>query len=393
MKLIVHIGTEKTGTSSIQNALFENKVLLLKAGFYFSQCAGNRNNIQFPLSCMGHDREDEDHYFTRNGITTSQQRGQYYNDLKKNFVDEVNALKDIHTVIISSEHFHSLLVNVQEVETFKALLGNMFSSIKIVCYLRDQVATCISHYSTRIKTGDSDELSTFIQRCSPQNPYYNYLDLLDRWSAVFGKSNLVVDLFDKKNLKNNDIVDDFFYKIEFDAPQAKIVRSKQINQSLNYIGQCLLKAINSDPTIKKPLNPAVSKFIDTQYSGKAGNVDGPTYQRLFQQFKVINTQVALKYFNKKTPMFLPSLPQEKHKNEEAEQVIKDLFPLIQLLICSTTDDIYADICRDVAIKLENAEIDAAYNLMSLAHKIRPEGPTIKSKLRLYSGLINEATKL
>lgn len=394
MKLIVHIGTEKTGTSSIQNALFENKTLLLKAGFYFSQCAGNRNNIQFPLSCMHYDREDEDCYFTNNGITTNQHRAQYYNDLKHKFADEVNALKKIHTVIISSEHFHSLLVKVQEVETFKALLGNMFSSIKVVCYLREQVATCISHYSTRIKTGDSDELSTFIKRCSPQNPYYNYLDLLDRWSAVFGKSNLIVDLFDKKTLKNNDIIDDFFYKIGFDAPQAKIVRSKQTNQSLNYIGQCLLKAINSDPTIKKPLSPAVSKLIHTQYSGKGENVDGATYQRLFQQFKGINTQVALKYFNKKTPLFLPSSPQENHNNnEEAEQVVKELLPLIRLLLCSTIEDSYADICRDAAIKFENTEIDTAYKLMSLAHKIRPEGPTIKSILQHYSCLINETIKL
>ena len=371
MRLIVHIGTEKTGTSSIQNALFENKDLLFKAGFYFSQCGGNRNNIQFPFSCMHYDREDEDHYFTNNGITINQQRAKYYNDLKHKFADEVKALKNIHTVIISSEHFHSLLVNVQEVETFKALLGNMFSSIKIVCYLREQVTTCISHYSTRIKTGDSDKLSTFIKRCSPQNPYYNYLDLLDRWSAVFGKSNLIVDLFDKKTLKNNDIIDDFFYKIEFDAPQAKIVRSKQTNQSLNYIGQCLLKAINSDPTIKKPLNPAVSKFIHTQYSGKGENVDGPTYQKLFQQFKEINTQVALKYFNKKMPLFLPSPPQENHSNnEEAEQVIKDLLPLIKLLLCSIIDDSYADTCRDVAIKFENTEIDTAYKLMSLANQVR-----------------------
>lgn len=393
MQLIVHIGTEKTGTSSIQNALFENKAQLLKAGLYFSQCAGNRNNMQFPLSCMQYDREDEDCYFTNNGITTNQQRAQYYNDLKHRFAAEVNALKNIHTVIISSEHFHSLLVDVQEVETFRDLLGDMFSSIKIVCYLREQVATCVSHYSTRLKTGDSDELSTFIKRCSPQNPYYNYLDLLGRWSAVFGKSNLIVGLFDKKTLKSNDIVDDFFYKIEFDAPQAKIIRSKQTNQSLNYIGQCLLKAINSDQAREKTLNPEVSKFIHTQYAGKGENIDVATYQKLFKQFKTTNAQVALKYFNRKTPLFLPSPPQENYKNEEAEQVVKELMPLIRLLLCSTIEDSYADTCRDIAIKFENTEIVTAYKLMSLAHKIRPEGPTIKSKLQLYSDLINETIKL
>lgn len=393
MKLIVHIGTEKTGTSSIQNALFENKALLLEKGFYFSQCAGSRNNIQFPLSCMQYDREDEDYYFTNNGIATNQQRAQYYNELKKKFEDEVSALTDIHTVIISSEHFHSLLVDEQEVKTFKDLLGDMFSSIKIVCYLREQVATCISHYSTRIKTGDSDDLSTFIKRCTPQNPYYNYLDLLDRWSTVFGKSNLIVGLFDKRTLRNNDIVDDFFYKIELDTSQTEFIRPKKTNQSLNYTGQCLLKAINREQTIKKPLNPTINEFIHTQFAGKGEDVDEPTYLKLFQQFKVINTQVASKYFNKEAPLFVPCPPQKSYKDENVEHVVKEVLPLIRLLLYSTIEDCYADICRDTAISFENTEIDTAYKLMNLAHKIRPEGPTIKNKLKRYRGLVGESAKL
>ncbi|RBW46962.1 hypothetical protein DS885_05495 [Psychromonas sp. B3M02] len=392
MKLIVHIGTEKTGTSSIQEALQSNRALLIKNGYYFSQCGGKINNLKYPLYCMDESRDDP--YFKNNNINTIEKRREFKSNFEQAFENEVESLpSNIHTVIISSEHFHSLLINQSEVDLMKSLVAKYFNDVKVICYLREQVNTCLSHYSTSIKTGGSSELSNFIKKCSPQNPYYNYLDLLDRWSAVFGKSNLIVGLFDKKTLKNNDIVDDFFYKIEFDTSQTKIIRSQQTNQSLNYIGQCLLKAINSDSAIKKPLSPAVSKFIHVQYSGKGENVDETTYQKLFQQFKVINTQVALKYFNKKTQLFMPSPPQKSYKNENVEHVVKDLLPLIQLLLSSTIDDSYADVCRDVAIKFENTEIDTAYKLMSLAHKIRPEGPTIKNKLQLYSDLINETTKL
>ncbi len=31
--------------------------------------------------------------------------------------------------------------------------------------------------------------------------------------------------------------------------------------------------------------------------------------------------------------------------------------------------------------------------MNLAHKIRPEGPTIKNKLKRYRGLVGESAKL
>jgi len=383
MNLIVHIGTEKTGTSSIQDALFENKAQLLKAGFYFSQCAGNRNNMQFPLSCMQYDREDEDCYFTNNGITTSQQRAQYYKDLKQKFADEVNALKNIHTVIISSEHFHSLLVDVQEVKTFRALLGNMFSSIKIVCYLREQVATCVSHYSTRLKTGDSDELSTFIKRCNPQNPYYNYLDLLDRWSHVFGKDNLVVGLFDKKTLKSNDIIDDFFDKIGIDVLQLGFICPQQKNLSLNYIGQCLLKVINSDKFIKKPLSPVIMQFIHNEYAGKGENINGVIYSNLFEAFQAINSDIAFKYFDKKKPLFSLSVPKSDNKIDDVDLVVNSLIPLLRWLFASTVNDAYADTCRDTAVDLEITSIDKAIKLMALAHLIRPEGPFIKRKLAEY----------
>jgi hypothetical protein len=390
MKLIVHIGTEKTGTSSIQNALFENKALLLEKGFYFSQCAGSRNNIQFPLSCMQYDREDEDYYFTNNGIATNQQRAQYYNELKKKFEDEVNALTDIHTVIISSEHFHSLLVDEQEVKTFKDLLGDMFSSIKIVCYLREQVATCISHYSTRIKTGDSDDLSTFIKRCSPQNPYYNYLDLLDRWSAVFGKSNLIVRLFDKRALRNNDIVDDFFYTIKFEYVENTIIRSKAKNESLSYVGQCLLKQINEDSSIRKPLNPIVVEFIHTHYSGSGENIDANTYDELFKQFVELNNDIALKYLSKTPPLFVFAPPTSDNRDENACQIVRELLPLIRLLLTTNVEDSDADTCRDFALKLEQNSIEDALVLMELASKIRPHGLYIKDKIKQYKNSIVNA---
>ncbi len=42
MNLIVHIGTPKTGTTTIQEMLFESREILKSKGFHFLQCAGKK---------------------------------------------------------------------------------------------------------------------------------------------------------------------------------------------------------------------------------------------------------------------------------------------------------------------------------------------------------------
>ena len=45
MKCILHIGTEKTGTTILQDWLYDNKVELSKVGVYLSDNLGKTNNI------------------------------------------------------------------------------------------------------------------------------------------------------------------------------------------------------------------------------------------------------------------------------------------------------------------------------------------------------------
>ena len=58
MKLILHIGMEKTGTTSLQQWLFQNKILLSNNGFGISEILGEGNNRKLP-SYFIDDYDDE----------------------------------------------------------------------------------------------------------------------------------------------------------------------------------------------------------------------------------------------------------------------------------------------------------------------------------------------
>lgn len=51
-------------------------------------------------------------------------------------------------------------------------------------------------------------------------------------------------------------------------------------------------------------------------------------------------------------------------------------------------EVEADAFRDLALKIENSALECAYDLMRIAHIIRPEGPFISKKLEEYYKKLN-----
>ncbi len=82
LKAIVHIGTEKTGTSSIQMFLYKNRKKLIKSGYHFLQSAGKTNNWALPAFFSSDDRFNE--LYRDEGIRTRQQIDQF----KLNFFEQ-----------------------------------------------------------------------------------------------------------------------------------------------------------------------------------------------------------------------------------------------------------------------------------------------------------------
>ena len=194
MKVIVHIGTEKTGSTSIQEYLYQNKRRLNKAGFYYLQSGGARNSRALASYCTS-DHKDDD-FLASIGVASLKEKAEFKREYIKSFRVEIKSLpKNIHTVIISSEHLHSRTNSQEEVNAVYELLSPFFSKIKIVCYLREQLATSVSLYSTAIKCGKVISFSKFLLNCKPENIYYNYYEMLNNWGKIFGLESLDINLF------------------------------------------------------------------------------------------------------------------------------------------------------------------------------------------------------
>jgi hypothetical protein len=106
MKFYVHIGTEKTGTTTLQKFLHFNRFKLIEAGYAYTISADVANNRLLPMTAYPLNRRDEE---TRlRGIISDVELAKFQKKTIKALQAEIASLA-CPGVIFSSEHIQSRL--------------------------------------------------------------------------------------------------------------------------------------------------------------------------------------------------------------------------------------------------------------------------------------------
>ena len=204
-KLILHIGTEKTGTTSIQSALVKNRDKLENNNYFFPMSLGPRSQVKLANYALADGVISN--LRIMDGIHTSSDVIPYREKVEKELAAELQRTK-ASTVVMSNEHCSSRLVSLVDINRLKHFLSDYFDDIKIVVYLRQQESFLSSWYSTSVKNGNSKKIPNALN--FRNNNMFNYDLLLQKWEQVFGKNNIILKIFEKEDLENGDVVEDFF---------------------------------------------------------------------------------------------------------------------------------------------------------------------------------------
>ncbi len=182
-RLILHIGTEKTGTTALQHWLRDQREQLARFGVGLPSTLGPTNHRRLPTSCFDPDRVDD--FVIRSGLATDQQlRMATYRRWQADFARETLA-SEYPTWLVSSEHLSSRLTRGCELARLQSLLAALGRSVEVILYIRDPLQTAISAWSTLVINGGfpleslpkpSDRL--LVSKC-------NHRLLIKRWSHWF----------------------------------------------------------------------------------------------------------------------------------------------------------------------------------------------------------------
>jgi hypothetical protein len=241
-KAVIHIGTEKTGTTSIQASLRELRDALPAHGFAYPSSPGERNHIRLAIYALGGGAGSRGLVLREARVRGTEEGVADW--LPKRLGAELAELPErVHTVVFSNEHLHSRIRTEEGVARLKALLDRHFDSYRIVVYLRRQDELAVSRYSTQIKTGSARE--QVLPHARPSvDAYFDYAALLDRWGAVFGHEALVPRLFIRRELAGGDVVQDFLGVCGLPAIEVPEATAAQ-NVALSGVAQDFLRRVNA----------------------------------------------------------------------------------------------------------------------------------------------------
>jgi hypothetical protein len=237
--LILHIGLSKTGSSSIQRVLANQRDALREQGVYMPHSPGFANHALLPASLVNDRRSLWGfHPATWEGLSPAGRLARFEAEWRA----EMAALPDWATrCVITAEQIGGLLRQDDEAARLGAALAPYFGSVQLIVYLRRQDSHTASAYTQWLRGGVLREPGLPDGGPAAQ-PELDYGALLDRFARVFGDASICPRIFDRAELVGGDVVEDFLHITGLTLPVLAEAPNKQSNLSLTLGGQALLLA-------------------------------------------------------------------------------------------------------------------------------------------------------
>lgn len=213
--LYLHIGYHKTGSTSVQTWMDQNREELARAGLFYPETRRNeaRNFHGKHL-----------HLFSQ--IAKAQKSGDDLGDaLRRIFAPYISEIdgSDCPAAMLSEESFSGMSPAVIRSLGF---LNDHFD-VRVVAVLRRQDEFLQSFYHQSIKTGLQRDFQTYILKGNWTRLYY--ADALDTWAEVFGREGMMVRSYDKDRATGGLLQG--FLDMVLDKPGAVTAEERQWNAS------------------------------------------------------------------------------------------------------------------------------------------------------------------
>lgn len=326
--LYLHIGTPKTGTTSIQHFCYDNMEKLSAEGYYYPKFSfayenkGKYRNGLF-LEAVCYDKE---------GNRQIEQE-------KENLNSGLKAIEEYFekydNIILSDEGIWTACFNRKRGRTLMYELQNRAQDagyqIKIIVYLRRQDDFLVSWYNQLIKHNISTKNTlSWDEYFQNYNKYVklDYLRCLKKLNNIFGIENIIVRRFDKKLFKGGSFIADFldifgldldsYFYVDDDYKKFNTKMSEnacEIKRIINGTTEMNINEIRKFEWILREFSPVSEKKYPCSMMSQEESYE------LMQLYELSNRKIAKRYIADGRPLFSDSKkPKEKWKKNNIHMI-------------------------------------------------------------------------
>jgi hypothetical protein len=202
LDVVLHIGSGKTGTSSLQKLFQQNRKTLRDHGTLYPRSPGRTRHLQlghYAKSGAELDRQGSWHRQNSRGRTAT------LDDLPVRLLAEIDRVRPSR-LLMSDEGLYGS--SEAALGRLRGLIDPLARSLRIVVYLRRQDDHLCSRYQQVVKSGEIRRLSERAQQPDLARTY-DYLARLRAWQRQLDPTRLVVRPFERDRFAGQSLVEDF----------------------------------------------------------------------------------------------------------------------------------------------------------------------------------------
>ncbi|WP_141012872.1 hypothetical protein [Nocardioides sambongensis] len=234
--LTVHIGSGKTGTTSLQAFLADNREELVRRGWLYPRTPGPARHVQFGMLMMPDNELTQYRAWKRSGETDPEA---FRRRVRRRLLSEIGEAA-VDNVLISDEGMFSS--SPRRIAQVRRFADNRARSLRLVAYVRRQEDHLLSRYQQVVKMGNTARLTEWY--AANGGRMYDYHAVLRRWRDGARADALVVRPFERAKFHQGSLYQDFVDAAGMGIRADQLVAPSDRNESLCAEAVELLRLIN-----------------------------------------------------------------------------------------------------------------------------------------------------
>jgi hypothetical protein len=335
-RAVIHVGTERTGSTSVQRALYAERQALANAGVFvplslvrsYERDAGVAKHVLFALALA-----DTEHFPL--DLVPLESPRQSPRDLQRDILDAMGtefAHPDsrAHTLLISSEHIHSRLDTHGAVSRIREVLEPWVDDFVIVVVLRPQIDMAVSLANLVVRRSGLDprliplfdDTGGYDRVMGVRPGYFELDDMLQRFESVFGAGAVRAARYDARGAFDSR-------RVLFDAiglPAPAFPADERANASLSrdalQVMRCVHQHIDlvQNPDWRPGFIDDVDRILVREYPGPGLRPARAAAMAFMERFAAGNERIRRRHFPRQASLFEVDLERYPNESETLDDI-------------------------------------------------------------------------